>query len=243
MSEQCSDDGRRNTIEMTGSGLPDTLRPTTFIDYESKTVQEFVAAHSGRGTTRERMIRLYYAIRDGIRYDPYTIRLDPDEFCASTCLAADAGFCVPKAIALAAAARAIGVPSRLGFADVKNHLTSPRLSALLETDLFVWHGYTALFIDGRWVKATPAFNIELCEKCAIQPLDFDGRQDSIFHAYDAAGRRHMEYVQQIGEFDDMPFERFAAALLATYPKFMRFLHEERQPADTVRRFEDEAKAI
>jgi transglutaminase-like putative cysteine protease len=228
---------------MTGSAPESTLRPTYFIDSDSEAVQDFVATHAGDGTLRERTVRLYYAIRDGIRYDPFTIRLEPEEFRASTCLAADAAFCVPKAIALAAVARAIGVPSRLGFADVRNHLSSNRLSALLETDLFVWHGYTALFIDGTWVKATPAFNIELCEKCAIQPLEFDGREDSIFHAYDTTGRRHMEYVRQIGEFDDMPLEPFGRALLETYPNFMRFLEAQHASTDAKPRFEDEAKAM
>ena len=28
------------------------------------------------------------------------------------------------------------------------------------TDLFVYHGYAELFLDGKWVKATPAFNVE-----------------------------------------------------------------------------------
>lgn len=224
---------------MTDADLAPALAPTEFIDWQSPVVQGYVAEHAGEGSERERVVRLYYAIRDGIRYDPYTICLEPEEFRASTCLSAESGFCVPKAIALAAVARAIGVPSRLGFADVKNHLTSPRLSAMLGSDLFVWHGYTALFIEGRWVKATPAFNIELCERGGIGPLEFDGREDSIFHAYDRAGRHHMEYVRQIGEFDDMPFETFSAALKETYPEFMR-TQEERRGAP-VARFEDEVK--
>jgi transglutaminase-like putative cysteine protease len=226
---------------MTDADLAGALRPTPFIDSDSKTVRDFIATHAGEGTPREKVVRLYYAIRDGIRYDPYTIRLDPVEFRASTCLMTESAFCVPKAIALAAVARAVGIPARLGFADVKNHLSSPRLSALLGTDLFVWHGYTALLVDGRWVKATPAFNIELCEKCAIRPLEFDGTADSIFHAYDKAGHRHMEYVRQIGEFDDMPLEPFSAALLAAYPAFMRHQAQQRT-ATNASRFEDEVKA-
>ena len=51
---------------------------------------------------------------------------------------------------LAAAARVLGVPARLGFADVRNHLTSPRLREMMNTDVFAYHGYTELLIDGRW---------------------------------------------------------------------------------------------
>src|SRR5215470_17689442 len=52
-----------------------------------------------------------------------------------------------------------------------------------------------LHLDGRWVKATPLFDRALCERFGVRPLEFDGRADSLFHAFDAAGRRHMEYVR------------------------------------------------
>ena len=103
-------------------------------------------------------------------------------------------------------ARAIGIPSRVGYGDVRNHLATPKLLALLGTDEFVFHGYAELFLDGVWVKATPAFNIDLCEKFGVLPLEFNGRDDSLFHPYDASGRRHMEYIRQRGSFNDLPFD-------------------------------------
>jgi transglutaminase-like putative cysteine protease len=114
---------------------------------------------------------------------------------------------VPKAALLVAAARAVGIASRVGFADVRNHLSTERLRQTMKTDLFIWHGYADLWIDGHWFKATPAFNIELCRKFQLLPLDFDGRSDSIYHAFDAAGNRHMEYVNQRGAFNDVPLAR------------------------------------
>lgn len=213
------------------------LQPTRFIDSTSDVVRDFVHDHAGTGNGRERVIRLYYAIRDGIRYDPYHFNLEPQRFVASDCLSSPAAFCVPKAIALAATARAIGIASRLGFANVRNHLTSNRLTELMGSDIFRWHGYTSLLIDGNWVKATPAFNLALCEKFGIKPLEFDGREDSIFHAFDSAGRQHMEYVEQVGEFDDMPFDAFATDMRAHYPRLLAALGDGRPARQP--RFEDE----
>ncbi|HOP89351.1 MAG TPA: transglutaminase family protein, partial [Ottowia sp.] len=136
---------------------------------------------------------------------------------ASTVLANGYGWCVPKATLLTAVARAAGIPARLGFADVRNHMSTERMRETMKTDLFIWHGYTELWLAGAWRKATPAFNIELCEKFGLLPLDFDGVHDSIYHAFDKAGNRHMEYVNERGAFDDLPLDRLVADFHATYP--------------------------
>jgi transglutaminase-like putative cysteine protease len=205
-----------------------TLRPTAFLDADSRTVRAFVDRHAGVGEPRERAVRLYYAVRDAIRYDMTTFGLEPNQFKASQVLQAPRAFCVPKAIALAAVARAAGIPARIGFADVRNHLTSPRFTALMDDDLFRWHAYTSLWLDERWVKATPAFDIELCERHNVPPLEFDGREDSIFHPHDGLGRKHMEYVQFIGEFDDFPFETFAREMRKAYPRMLAAFAAERE---------------
>lgn len=204
-----------------------TLAPTRYIDSDSPDVVAFAREHAGEGSDRDRAIRLYYAVRDGIRYDMMTFGVDPDQFVASNCLKAPSAYCVPKAIALAAVARAAGIPARIGFANVRNHLTSPRISAMMDTDLFRWHAYTSLLIDGKWVKATPAFDVALCTRHKVKPLDFDGSEDSILHPFDAAGRKHMEYVDFLGEFDDLPFDTFAAEMRAHYPVMLDTLERER----------------
>ncbi|SMF04395.1 Transglutaminase-like superfamily protein [Tistlia consotensis] len=200
--------------------LEAALAPTAFIDSDSEAVRALVARVAPEGDPKERAIRLYYAIRDEIRYDPYSIDVAPDSYRASVCLARGIGFCINKAVVLAAAARAVGVPARLGFADVRNHLATPRLLELIETDLFYWHGYTSLHLDGRWVKATPAFNLALCDRFGVLPLEFDGESDSVFHPFDRSGRQHMEYVAERGEFDDLPFEAIAACLRSNYPRLL-----------------------
>jgi transglutaminase-like putative cysteine protease len=201
--------------------LPDLdiyLRPTWFVDSDSPPVAEFARSTIGDADTHvEKAVKLYYAVRDSVRYDPYAIVLDPDAFRASAVLAAKVGFCVQKAILMAAVTRAVGIPARLGYADVRNHLTTKRLRALMGTDVFVYHGYTELYLDGRWVKATPVFDRSLCERFRVKPLEFDGKNDSIFHPFDAEGRRHMEYLRDHGHFDDFPFDEMVAAFRQAYP--------------------------
>jgi len=164
-------------------------------------------------------VRLYYAIRDGIRYNPYAMSRERSDFRASAIAGAESSFCVPKAIFLSASGRAAGIPSRLGFADVRNHLASAQLLEMMGTDIFAFHGYTEFFLEGKWVKATPAFNLTLCQRFGVLPLEFDGRTDSIFHPYDAGGRRHMEYVRDRGTHADFPFEEMVRVMRDTYPRF------------------------
>lgn len=199
------------------------LASTFLIDSADARVSDFARAHDVGSDVRERAVSLYYAVRDSIRYDPYRIDLSPDGMRASAALANGYGWCVPKAALLAAACRARGIPTRLGFADVRNHLSTARLREALGTDLFVWHGYVDILIEGRWVKATPAFNIELCERFGLLPLEFDGREDSIYHAYDRVGNRHMEYVTMRGSFDDMPLDMIARDFERVYPGMQRKL--------------------
>ena len=220
---------------MTDASLEKALQATPFIDADSQSIRAFAGAHAAKGSERERAIALYYAVRDGIRYDMRMFGLDTDIFVASKCLQAPAAFCVPKAITLAAVARASGIPARVGFADVKNHLTTPKMSQLMDTELFLWHAYTSLFIDGQWVKATPAFDIGLCDRHGVKPLEFDGRTDSIFHEFDTAGRRHMEYIRFHGEFDDMPIEIFSAEMRRSYPRMLETLARERAAEQAGRR--------
>ena len=108
----------------------------------------------------------------------------------------------------------------MGFADVRNHLSTERMRETMQTDLFIWHGYTDIWLDGQWLKATPAFNIELCERFGLLPLEFDGHADSIYHPFDKSGQRHMEYVHQRGTYDDLPLAQIVADFRAVYGRWM-----------------------
>lgn len=199
---------------------PDTLKPTTLIDSDHPAVQAFAKQHGNGTSQRERAVALYYAVRDGFRYDPYRVDLSPSGMKASSVLAAGFGWCVTKATLLAAACRAAGIPARLGFADVRNHLSTERMRQAMQTDIFAWHGYADLWLDGAWRKATPAFNLQLCEKFGLLPLEFDGISDSIYHPFDRAGNRHMEYVRQRGTFNDLPLAQIVATFREIYSNSM-----------------------
>ena len=198
----------------------DYLQATPFVDSDDPAIRAFAERARGEARTmKEAAIALYGAVRDQIQYDPYVDVLNPATFRASSVLGAGRGFCVGKSAVLAAAARVSGIPARPGYADVRNHLTSKRLQEQLG-DTFYWHSYTELCIDGQWVKCTPAFDKALCDRAKIAPLEFDGIHDSLFHPFDPAGRRHMEYLQDRGAFADVPFESIKADFKKYYPKLV-----------------------
>lgn len=198
--------------------MQEYLKPSRFVDSDHPRVIEFAESHRGPGgIPLEQAVALYYAVRDRIRYNPYVFSLDPQTLKASHALQAGQSYCVPKAVLLAACARHCGIPARIGLADVKNHLATPRLLELLRSDVFAMHGYTELLLEGRWVKATPAFDLGLCEAFGVLPLAFDGRTDSVFHPFNREGARHMEYLRDHGQFADVPEAFFFGYLQQCYP--------------------------
>ena len=166
----------------------------------------------------EKAIKLFYAVRDEIWYDPYSPFYLPEHYRASNVLKNGLGYCVPKASLLCALGRACGIPSRVGFADVRNHLATKQLIEFFGCDLFVYHGFVEFYLDEKWVKATPAFNIELCKKHNVAPLEFNGHEDSLFHEYNQEKKLFMEYVTYHGTYDDVPLEAILRAWEEAYGK-------------------------
>jgi transglutaminase-like putative cysteine protease len=200
--------------------LQNYLKPTFFLDYDTKELADFATTVcSGSDTPAEKAIALYYAVRDQVNYDPYDLKYSRTAMKASSILQKKSGYCVSKAVLLAAVARHQQIPSRLGFADVTNHLSTAKLRERMGTDLFIYHGYTEMYLNEKWVKATPAFNLSLCIRFNVKPLEFDGTKDSIFHECNTLGQKHMEYIRDHGHFADLPFEEIFAAYGKTYPKF------------------------
>lgn len=209
--------------------MDNCLKPTFFWDSNHPDIIAFAHKHTQDcHTDQERAIALYLAVRDGLIYDPYLTDLLPQNARASVALQRGRGHCIAKGQVLAAAARAVGIPSKMGFANVRNHLATEKFIQILKTDIFAFHGYVCLFLDGKWVKATPAFNRTLCEKFGVEPLDFDGKIDSLFQEFDSQKRRYMEYICYHGEFDDMPFERFITEMNKIYPHLVEYWTSEAQ---------------
>lgn len=213
---------------------PEYLASARFIDSGSESVRRFAQETvADAASDIDKAVRLFYRVRDGWRYDPFSMSLDAEQYVASNVLKAKAAYCLPKAILLAAAARAAGIPSAIGLSDVENHLTTEKLRAFMGgKTLFMHHGYAVLHLAGQWVKAAPAFNIELCERFHVLPTEFDGRSNAIFQEYDARNRRHMEYVRDHGCWSDFPFEKVMADFRAFYPA------EAYSSFDPGERFED-----
>lgn len=192
------------------------LEPTYFLDHDHPDVRAF-AGSAGEGSPRERAVRLYYRVRDGIRYEIYGADLSPEGLRASRVLRSGAGMCAHKSVLYAAALRALGIPSRLVLVDVRNHLASDRLKRLVGGEVFHYHCLTSVHLEGRWVKATPVFNRILCRLYGMAPLEFDGLTDSLHHPYDEQGRRHMEVVRNRGVHSDLPYRMLIEGLRAEHP--------------------------
>jgi transglutaminase-like putative cysteine protease len=200
---------------------PAYLRPSEFVESDAPIVVDFARSNAGGATTPVDMaVRLYYAVRDTVIYDPYQAFAEKEAYSARVALERRRGFCIAKAALLAACARAVGIPARLGFADVRNHLATPRLLEMVGSNVFNWHGYTDLWLDGKFVKATPAFNLSMCERFDVMPLEFDGRNDSILHPYDARSRRHMEYLTDRGTYADVPVDDIIATFREVCPRVL-----------------------
>lgn len=218
-------------VQPVPEGAPPTaasLAATPVVDADHPDVQAFAREHARGRADTERAVALNLAVRDLVRYDPYHCDLSVPGIRASTALQRQAGWCVPKAALLAAVLRASGIPARLGYADVRNHMSTERMRQTMKTDLFIWHGYVDIWLNGRWLKATPAFNLSLCQRFGLKPLDFDGTADSIYHPFDVAGNRHMEYVNYRGAFDDMPLAQIVADFEVTYPRWLQGQGEMRK---------------
>ena len=197
------------------------LDPGRCIDSDHPAVIDLaLSLTNGLDSDLDKAVALYYWCRDKIRYNPYGIGVTPGAFSAGATLAAGEGWCVPKAALLAALCRAAGIPARVGYADVRNHLSTANLRANMQTDVFYFHGYTSIYLGDRWVKATPAFNVELCDKFGLLPLEFDGLQDSLYHEFDRSGNRHMEYIAERGEYLDVPFDEIMAVFAEHYPRLV-----------------------
>lgn len=225
-------------------GLPEHperyLHATDFFDIDHPSVRAFVAEAIGDATnTLDKAVRLFYAVRDQIRYDPYRISWRPHDYKASRVIESGYGWCVPKAGLLAACARAAGIASAIGLADVVNHLNTEKLRARMGgVDVFYDHGYAALLIEGRWVKAVPAFNIELCERFDVQPTQFDGYTDALYQQHDAHGRLHMQYLADHGTWSDLPLDKIRDDLTRHYPAAL--FETDAHPGADAGRFEDDA---
>ncbi len=211
---------------MANDTLHSYLQPGPYIDCDHPDVQAFARKHTQKARTpREQAVALYYAVRDGWKYNPYRISLRPESVKASSILRRTEGHCIDKAIILVASLRGVGIPARLCLAKVRNHIAVEKMMAAFGSDELAPHGYLELWLAGRWIKATPTFNAELCARLGVATLEFDGVEDAVFQQYDQAGGAFMEYLSDYGSFPDVPLERIREILHQHYPKLIHLGEE------------------
>ena len=195
-----------------------TIQATEFLDFDSQIVADYTDQIIGSEPDPvKQIVKLFYAVRDKIRYDVYGVDMSRQGMKASSIIKNKVGFCIHKSIVFAAAARYLGIPSRLTFSDVRNHLSSPALKKLVGGDVFNYHAYAEVYVKGRWIKATPVFNLMLCHLFKMDPLEFDGVNDATLQPYDKKGEQCLEFINYHGSFDDLPYKQCITALKKHHP--------------------------
>lgn len=198
------------------------LKSTYFYDFETADIQEIVATiRATSSSERDQAIACYNTVRDGWRYNAYNIYLDQQKWRASDIAKRKEAHCIDKSVLLIACLRALGIPARIHLAKVKNHIAVEKLVEKLGTNELSPHGMVNIYLDGKWRKASPAFNAKLCELCNVAPLEFDGVTDSVFQEYNRAGQEFMEYLEDYGHFEDLPYDFILNNFREHYPELSK----------------------
>ena len=194
------------------------LQSTCYFDFENELVQNLISEFkTDRQSDKEKTIGIYTKVRDDWKYDPYSISLSKEKYKSSHIAKKQSGNCVEKSIILIACLRALGIPARLHLGKVKNHIAVERLTEKFGSNELTPHGMVNVYLDKKWLKMSPAFNKSLCEKLNVEPLDFDGENNSFLQQYNSEGSRFMEYVDDYGHFDDVPLDFMIKNIKEHYP--------------------------
>lgn len=192
------------------------LKATPILEVNHKSTQELIADIDTSLSKKEQAIALYYKVRDGFVYNPYHLDLRPQGLKSSAVMQKSRAWCVEKAIVMATGLRALGIPSKLGYGIVVNHIGVEKLTKMLKRDEIVFHGYVSAYIEGKWIKSTPAFDPLVCQLSGVDPLGWDGENDALFQEFQD-GHKFMEYIHFYGEFPDVPVELMNAEMEKYYP--------------------------
>ncbi len=207
--------------------MKEYLTSTHFLDFSHPKMDDFSKTIDTSLPQKELAIALYYLVRDSFLYDPYHLDLRYVGLRASSVLLKKRAWCVEKSTLLAALARKFNIPSRLGYAVVSNHIGVEKLVTYLGREEIVFHGFTELFIEEKWVKCTPAFDRRICAISKVEPLEWDGINDSLFQQYDA-GRKFMEYLHFYGTFNDVPIELMNSEMKKYYPHLFENVYSSKE---------------
>lgn len=202
------------------------LQATSILEVHHESTQVLIADIDRILSKKEQAIALYYKVRDGFIYNPYHLDLRPKGLKSSVIMEKSRAWCVEKSIVMATGLRALDIPSKLGYGIVVNHIGVEKLTKVLRREEIVFHGYVSAYIDGRWIKSTPAFDPLICKLSGVEPLEWDGENDALFQAYQG-DQKFMEYKHFYGEFDDVPVKLMNAEMKKYYPHLFEEEHDSR----------------
>jgi len=205
--------------------MKEFLQPTEFFDFDKKSVsKKAFEITQGSKYEKEKAIALFYWVRDEIKYNMLTyIPYIRENFKASVTLRRRNGFCVSKSILLSSFARAVGIPARIHLVDLINHKISQKVIDFMGTNVMHYHGYSELYLGGKWVKLTPSFDKNTAIKGGFLPMcEFNGENDAVFPKYDNEGKRFGEYTMDRGVHADLPLDDIARVFEEKYPELTRF---------------------
>lgn len=202
------------------------LQATSILEVNAESTQGLIADIDKKLSKKEQAVALYYKVRDGFVYNPYHLDLRVEGLKSSKIMMQSRAWCVEKAIVMATGLRALGIPSKLGYGIVINHIGVEKLTRVLRREEIVFHGYVSAYLEGIWVKSTPAFDPLICKLSGVEPLDWDGENDALFQAYQGE-QKFMEYKHFYREFDDVPVELMNAEMKKYYPHLFEEAHDSR----------------
>jgi hypothetical protein len=196
-------------------------------DFTSPEVQDFISPFKNKPINPELLIQLYTKVRDHFLYDPYHLDLRKEALKASKVLKKKRAWCVEKSLVFSSACRALGLPAKLGFATVINHLGADKLEEYLGRKEITFHGYSVVYFEGKWLRCTPAFDSRICRLTGVPPLEWDAKSDSLFQK-EVPGGLFMEYTHNYGEFADIPFDLMESEMRSYYPHLFENQYNSRE---------------
>jgi transglutaminase-like putative cysteine protease len=182
------------------------LKTTYFLDYnEPSIMQKTLALTENISDEKKKAVKLFYFVRDSIKYNPYSPWDKKEYYKSSVILKRGYGYCIQKAVLLCSMLRCANIPSKLIFVDIKNYKAPEKLTKLFG-NTYHFHGYCGIYLDSKWLGAAPTFNIEMCDKFGYKPSEFNGSNNALLEKFNSKNELTFEYLKERGEFDDLPFE-------------------------------------
>ena len=197
------------------------LASTQYLDADHPLVMaEAVDVTRGANSDVERVERIYYYVRDHLRYDVLeSFRyLAEGRLAASDVIEHGVALCMGKADSFVALCRAVGVPARVALQTLESpdmEFVNPAVRALWQTKQgrpLPWHSLGEAFLNGRWVKLDATIDASTAARFG-KPYtqEFDGITD--IHTVEGPIVRengsYADYPPQVGQW----YEDLARAVL------------------------------